>query len=167
MNPASFRKAVSPITDKIKNALSRAVVRFVENSYKTQRVQLEVFKGEIKDGVEHFEPYGFTSFPLVGAEAILAAIGASRGHGVALLVHDPRYRPRAGTAGDAAMFHYMDDPEAMPEDATARLTATVVGGKRTLVGRFDRIDLKCGRSRLLMEDGFVQLETPDFEAVKT
>jgi phage baseplate assembly protein V len=53
---------------------------------KLQTLQVRILAGETKGDVEHFEPYGFTSCPLAGAEGIVAFPGADRSHAVLLVV---------------------------------------------------------------------------------
>lgn len=48
--------------------------------------------GEVNDDMEHFEPYGFTSHPLAGAEGVVTFLGGDRSHAIALVVADRRYR---------------------------------------------------------------------------
>ncbi|EGH25839.1 Phage baseplate assembly protein V, partial [Pseudomonas amygdali pv. mori str. 301020] len=60
--------------------------------------------GEVKDDMEHFEPYGFTSNPLAGAEGIAAFIGGDRSHGLLLVVADRRYRLKGLESGEVAIY---------------------------------------------------------------
>ena len=72
--------------------LARAVVRLVDAAKKMQSLQVTRYAGEVLDDVEHFEPYGFTSHPSSGAEALVLPVGGSSDHTVALVVADRRYR---------------------------------------------------------------------------
>ncbi|MDD0981722.1 phage baseplate assembly protein, partial [Pseudomonas shahriarae] len=58
--------------------LVRGTVVLVDSARKLQALQMRLTAGEVKDGLEHFEPYGFTSNPLAGAEGIAAFIGGDR-----------------------------------------------------------------------------------------
>ncbi len=62
--------------------LVRGTVVLAKASSKMQALQMRLTAGEIKDDMEHFEPYGFTSNPLAGAEGIAAFIGDDRSHGL-------------------------------------------------------------------------------------
>lgn len=48
--------------------LARGVVVLANATRKLQSLQLRITAGEVKDDMEHLEPYGFTSCPLEGAE---------------------------------------------------------------------------------------------------
>lgn len=83
--------------------LARGVVVLANSARKLQSLQLRITAGEAKDDMEHFEPYGITSCPLEGAEALAAFIG-DRSHGVVLVVSDRRYRLQALAPGEVALY---------------------------------------------------------------
>ena len=97
-------RALSKIRRGIQLALSRAVVTLVDDGPKMQEIQLQILTGELVDGVEKFEPYGLTSHPFTKSEAIAASIGGARGHLVALVVGDRRYRLAGLAEGEVALF---------------------------------------------------------------
>jgi phage baseplate assembly protein V len=59
---------------------------------KLQSLQMRLTAGEVNDDMEHFEPYGFTSNPLAGAEGVVTFLGGDRSHAIALVIADRRYR---------------------------------------------------------------------------
>lgn len=88
---------------RVMMALARAVVRRVAADGGMQVLQLGLMADETKDGVEHFEPYGFTSHPRAGAEAAVLFLGGNRDHGIAVVVADRRYRIRGLESGEVAI----------------------------------------------------------------
>lgn len=86
------------------NLLARAVLASVQQK-KLQSLQLQVLAGETKDGVELFEPYGFTGIALPGAESVLAFLDGGRTHAIALVQTDRRYRPTDLQPGEVAVFN--------------------------------------------------------------
>jgi phage baseplate assembly protein V len=88
----------------MKNILARGTVVLVDAAKKLQGLQVRLTAGELKDGAEHFEPYGFTSNPLAGAEVLAAFIGGDRSHAVVLVAADRRYRIQALEAGEVAIY---------------------------------------------------------------
>lgn len=84
--------------------LARGTVVLARATSKMQALQMHLTAGEIKDDMEHFEPYGFTSNPLPGAEGIAAFIGGDRSHGLLLVVADRRYRLKALESGEVAIY---------------------------------------------------------------
>jgi phage baseplate assembly protein V len=83
---------------------ARAVVKVVNDALKAQGLQVTLLAGEVADGVERVQEYGFTSVPEAGAEAVVLAIGGNRGHLVAVAVDDRRYRKKGLAAGEVALY---------------------------------------------------------------
>lgn len=92
------------IVRAVKGMVARGVVSIVSAASKMQTLQLRLTAAEPKDGVEHFEPYGFTAHPHPGSEAIALFVGADRSHGVAVVVGDRRYRLTGLKAGEVALY---------------------------------------------------------------
>ena len=58
---SDFGKLLGPMARRIGNLLARGSVAAVNGTGKMRTLQLRMLAGEVKDNVEHFEPYGFTS----------------------------------------------------------------------------------------------------------
>lgn len=84
--------------------LARGTVVLAHSANKLQSLQMRLTAGEVNDDMEYFEPYGFTSNPLAGAEGIATFLGGDRSHGVVLVVADRRYRLKALAAGEVAIY---------------------------------------------------------------
>lgn len=88
---------------------NRASVVRADSSPKMQALQVVVYAGDVRDGVEHFEPYGFTSCPADapsdgrGAEAVVVDLGGCSDHPVAIVVGDRRYRLTGLAKGEVAI----------------------------------------------------------------
>jgi phage baseplate assembly protein V len=95
-----------PLATRAANAVARAVVQLVDDDTRLQLVQLGVLAGETIDGAEHHQPYGFSSVPLPGAEAVVAFPNGDRAHPLVVTVSDRRYRPTGGDPGDVTMYHH-------------------------------------------------------------
>lgn len=89
---------------RLKNMITRGVVSLVDPARMMQALQLRLTAGEIKDAMEHFEPYGYTSHPLPGAEGLAMFLGGDRSHGVVVCVADRRYRLVSLQAGEVALY---------------------------------------------------------------
>ena len=86
------------------NILARGVVALGNSASKLQSLQLRLLAGEVKDNVEHLEPYGFTACPKEGAEALAGFIGGDRSHGVVIVVADRRFRLQGLKPGEVALY---------------------------------------------------------------
>ncbi|MNC52542.1 Bacteriophage Mu Gp45 protein [compost metagenome] len=88
----------------MRNILARGLVALGNSASKLQSLQLRLLAGEVKDNVEHLEPYGFTACPLAGAEALAGFIGGDRSHAVVIVVADRRFRLQGLKPGEVALY---------------------------------------------------------------
>ncbi|AWY39412.1 phage baseplate assembly protein V [Pseudomonas putida] len=88
----------------LKSMLARGTVVLADAAKKLQTLQVRLTAGELKDGAEHFEPYGLTSNPLPGAEVLTAFLGGDRSHAVVLVASDRRYRIKELKPGEVAIY---------------------------------------------------------------
>ncbi|MFK0090639.1 phage baseplate assembly protein V [Pseudomonas sp. NPDC090755] len=117
--------------------LVRGTVVLAAASHKLQALQMRLTAGEIKDGLEHFEPYGFTSHPLPGAEGIAAFLGGDRSHGIVLTVADRRYRLQALEAGEVALYTDEGDKVHLKRGRIIDIETDTLNIKATSAVNFD------------------------------
>lgn len=101
----AVERLVHGLRNRVENVVARAVVKLVDDSRGRQRVQLGVVAGETVDDGEHFQPYGFSSVPMPGSEAVVVFPGGDRGHPLVVVVDDRRFRPKDGDPGDVHLYH--------------------------------------------------------------
>lgn len=69
------------IANMIRNAAAtRVVLSKTDDGRKMQSHQAKGLSGELFEEIEYFQPYGFTSRPPVGSEAVGFPLGGDRGH---------------------------------------------------------------------------------------
>lgn len=100
----AFSRAMSRVMDACRNIVSRGVVTRTDDAPKMQTVQLTLLEGEVQDGAERFQPYGLTTRPQVGAEALCVFVGADRSHPVVLAVDDRRFRVTSLNPGEVCLY---------------------------------------------------------------
>lgn len=115
----------------LRGLLARGVVESVDDSPMMRTVQAEFLPGDVREGLEHFEPYGFTSRVKKGAEAIGAFFNGDRSHGVVLVTADRRFRLHV-EEGEVAVFDDQGQKVVLARDGIVvetpkNLTATVGG----------------------------------------
>ena len=88
----------------LKSMLARGTVVLANAGKKMQSLQIRLTAGELKDGVEHFEPYGVTSNPHPGAEVLTAFLGGDRSHAVVVVASDRRYRISEVAPGEVVIY---------------------------------------------------------------
>ncbi len=94
------------VGNRIANLAARAVVQLVDDTKKLQLLQIGVLAGEDLDDAEHFQQYGFSSNPLVGAEAVVVFPGGDRAHPLVVAVDDRRYRPTGSQPGEVVVYNH-------------------------------------------------------------
>lgn len=99
-----LRHLMRPIATRVANSVARAVVSLVDDSKMLQLLQLDVLEGETIDGAEHHQPYGLSSIPLAGAEAVVVFPNGDRGHPLVVAVSDRRHRPTGGEPGEVSIY---------------------------------------------------------------
>jgi len=110
------------MNQSVTGMIARGVVVLANASRKLQALQLRLTAREVKDNVEHFEPYGFTSNPKDGAEALVAFLGGDRSHGVAFMVTDRRVRLQGLQPGEVAIFTHEGQALVLKNGKIAELT---------------------------------------------
>lgn len=92
------------LAQRMQAFLGRCVLLAVRSG-KMQGVQVQILAGEAREA-EHFEPYGFTSVPLPGAEGVVIFPSGDRDHGIVVVLGDRRHRYQGLEPGEAALYHY-------------------------------------------------------------
>ncbi|MFA0157063.1 phage baseplate assembly protein V [Vibrio sp. 10N.261.46.A3] len=118
-------KLLSPIKRRITGMVTRALVSGVVEDLQRQNIQVQLHSEESADDIERFQNYGCSSFPPIGSEAILAAIGGNLGNLVAVAVEDKKYRPK-GESGDVFLYHLEGHKIRLTKDGKVVVTATDV-----------------------------------------
>lgn len=89
---------------QIRNLVTRGVVSLVNAGSQMQTLQMRLHADEVKDGMEHFEPYGFSAHPHPGAEGLSLFFNGDRSHGVVICVADRQFRIVELQAGEVAIY---------------------------------------------------------------
>lgn len=110
-------------------ALKCCVEKVTANDSKMQTLQVSGVTPQALDGIEHYQPYGFSAVPVPtdddgrGPEGLLLDMLGGRVR-VVTSVADRRYRPKTGESGDVMLHHYRDDPDGDADAAQFRFTFT-------------------------------------------
>ena len=119
-----FAKVMAPLARRLGNMVARGAVSAVNSATKMQSLQLRLMADEAKDNVEHFEPFGFTSKPLAGAEHVTVFMDGDRSHGITLVVADRRYRITGLQDGEAALHDAYGNKAHFKKDGTLDVVAS-------------------------------------------
>jgi phage baseplate assembly protein V len=104
MSERAMHRMMAPLTRRLQNLVARGVVVLSDASRKLQTLQIRLLAGEVADGSEHFESYGFTARPHPGAEHVTIFVDGDRSHPLTIVVADRRYRLQGLAEGEVALY---------------------------------------------------------------
>ena len=145
------------VLNKIMNLVSRGYITFSNSASKCQTLQIKMSGGEQKSDVEHIEPYGFTSRPLDGAEAVALFLDGDKSHGVVLVAGDRRYRIKSLKQGEVAV--YTDEGDYIIFNRNNEIN---VKTKKFIVNADDAIELNT--KSLTVNASGTQFNTPSLKS---
>ncbi len=97
-------KLIRPLHNRVMNMIARALIEKIDPSTEIQLARVDLGNGEIRDGLEVIEHYGFTSVPENGDEAVIVFLGGNRDDGLVIATSAGSSRPR-GDAGDTIVYN--------------------------------------------------------------
>lgn len=106
---------------KMRNMVARGVVNMVQDELKMQANQVQLLDGEVIEGAERAQQYGFTSHPLEGAECFVVFADGAREHPIILSVDDRRYRFKSHEPGEVRVYTDEGDYILLKRDNTIEI----------------------------------------------
>jgi phage baseplate assembly protein V len=96
---------IQPLILRSLNQVIRGEVARAVETTKMRGLQVTLREGDdpTDDTTEHFEPYGFTSAPKAGAEALVVTLGGAADLPVVIVAADRRYRLLGLANGEVAI----------------------------------------------------------------
>lgn len=108
----SIERILAPLKRRVMLMVGRCVLLAANDAPGRQEAQVRLLEDELRDGVERFQDYGFTSVPLPGAEGVAVFVGGNRDHGLIVAMDDRRYRIKGLEGGEVALYTCDDQDEA-------------------------------------------------------
>jgi phage baseplate assembly protein V len=115
MNAREVLALVAPLKARIMGLVTLAEVRLSRESTALREYQLQQSGKTTPDDFQHLEPYGFTSAPAAGAEAVVLNLGGDQSRPIVIAVGDRRYRVQVAE-GEVAIYHREGHKIVMRED---------------------------------------------------
>lgn len=117
----TIERVMAPFMRLVRLVVARAVVELVNDGTKLQTVQISLLAGELQDGVERFQNYGFSGMPVPadgdGApEAAVVFVGGDRSHGLVVALDDRRHRRKDLTGGQVVVYTASGDEILLKND---------------------------------------------------
>jgi len=112
-----LKRFVAPLQRKIFCLVGRAILTAINNSGRTQRVQITPLGDEVLTDIERIQEYGLETYPLpysieaspiAGTESVVLFINGNRDHGIVISVGDRKNRLRDLEQGEVALYTYED-----------------------------------------------------------
>lgn len=137
MRLETLNKIISPLKRRVMLMVGRAVLCAVNDSSKIQLTQVSLLEGELRDQLERFQQYGFTSHPHIGAECAVVFLGGNRDHGIVIAVDDKRYRLKSLERGEVALYTDEGDKIHLKRNRTVEIETKNMVIKATEKIRFE------------------------------
>lgn len=93
------------IKAKLRSVVRRGTLAKITTDGARQTVQTKGLADDVRDDVEYFEPYGFTSGAPAGSECVVLNVGADTSHGIAIMAGGREYRIAGVGEGEVAVYH--------------------------------------------------------------
>jgi phage baseplate assembly protein V len=113
-----------PIKNRITNMIARGTLGTVGDGTKLQAGQVNLLADEVKDNVERFQQYGFSSVPHSGAEVVVLFPSGTRDHGLIISVDDRRYRLKGLQGGEVALYDDLGTSVVLKRAGNIEITAS-------------------------------------------
>jgi phage baseplate assembly protein V len=99
-----LQKLIAPLNRRVRLMIARGVLSLIDDAPGVQKVQVKLLAGEVRDGLERVQQYGFSSVPPVGSEAVVIFVGGNRDHGVVIGTEARGQRHAGQAAGTVAVY---------------------------------------------------------------
>lgn len=119
----NLQRLLEPLRQRVALMVGRGVVKRVKDSAPLQTCQVSLLAGELRDQVERFQEFGFSSYPKEGAEAVVVFVGGNRDHGLIVGVDDRRYRIKI-SEGEVVLYNAFGDFFRLYDDGRAEIQAS-------------------------------------------
>ena len=146
-----INKLIAPLKRRVYLMIGRCMITAIDDSTDIQSMQIKSLDGEVHDGVERFQDYGFTSVPQKGSEGFAAFVAGIRAHGLMVKVDDRRYRPKNLQPGEVC-FYTDEDKDSSDH--------------RIIFKRGKEIHLIAGASSIVMTPASITITTPSLDIIK-
>lgn len=109
MNISDLQRVIRDMVKPIKNSMllmiGRGILLAADDSKKIQLIQASLLADEVKDQMESFGHYGFTSNPPAQSEIIMVSVGGSRDNGIAIASENRNLRLKGLASGESALYN--------------------------------------------------------------
>ncbi len=105
----ALETAFRRLSNRQQNSLARATLAATNDDEGSQKHQVNLMADETKDNIEHFQPFGLSSFAPEGTELAVMFMGGNRDHGISLGTDSKKHRPKGGKSGETVLYNANGD----------------------------------------------------------
>ncbi|APJ03943.1 phage baseplate assembly protein [Silvanigrella aquatica] len=95
---------VNPIARKLNLIISKCTIKMVDDKTKTQTIQSEIITGEIREKIERWQEYGYTSHPPLESEGLCVFLGGERDRGYIIATENKKTRKNEIKEGEVCIY---------------------------------------------------------------
>src|SRR4051812_34441314 len=110
-----MNRFLAPLKRRIFGMLSKALIESLTDSTDLQISTISL-NGETHSNVERVQPYGTTSRPLQGSQAVVLFLGGDRGNPLLIACDDGRHRVKLDVDGEFAIYSKFGNKLVMKAD---------------------------------------------------
>lgn len=139
MNIKDLLKIIAPLQRKIMLMIGRAILTTIKDTDSYQKLQMTLLSGDVSDGVDCLQNYGFTSSPKSGADAIFVCVGGNHDNAIVIACDDKRYRLKGLQSGEVAIYTDEGDKIHLKRGNNIEITTQTlkINGKLTVNGNIE------------------------------
>lgn len=158
----AIRKHMEPLQRRINNMIARGVITALNDAEGLQGVQATLTQGEVFDGMERVQQYGFSSHPPIGSEIVALFLNGNRDHPLVLGVDNREVRLRNQLPGDASIYSLLQNFVSAKADGSIVLQG-IAGNSITLTPTGEIVLTAGGSTMTLSGTGTARIQAPDLE----
>lgn len=167
----SDKGVIGKLGRRLLHAITRCVLRRIDDGRKMQTVQIVDEYGDVLDDLERWQPYGLSAHPRLDAEGMAVAPGGDQSHTIVIQVDDRRHRPRNIAEGEIVL--YTDEDGYDPDGGADESDPAKPGQHRIHFKRSRKIEMVAdelritvGNCELLMQPNLMTITVPRLEIYK-
>ena len=160
-----------PLKFRLYRIVGKALLTAINNSKKTQMVQIKMFGDAVYDDIERFQEYGIETYPDASDNNCEVAILDLGGLNLAICVHNREERPKDLATGEVCLYSKFAQRIILKADGSIEITTDskpvkIIGSQITLEG--STINLKdSGGNPVMLETIITKFNTHTHSGVLT
>lgn len=99
-----MKSVLKKVVHRVQMTVGRAIIEAVKDNDEIQLVKISGLDGEVQDGVERIQNYGFSSNVPKGGEAVVLYVQGNREDGIVITADHGEYRIKDLQSGETVMY---------------------------------------------------------------